>query len=131
MIDETRLSEVEEGTREQLAQQCRIAFSVAYVCWFQLPRGRQNQTSNIFSIQLLGSFFRIENMINSSTSLRPRCPPPLPASPQGRGIHPATPSRRPARDRSVSPAVVSAPPRSNLARALAPSARSAGLGFGS
>ena len=64
-------------------------------------------------------------------SLRPRCPPPPPASPQGRGIHPATPSRRPARDRSVSPAVVSAPPRSNLARALTPSARSAGLGFGS
>ena len=58
MIDETRLSEVEEGTREQLAQQCRIAFSVAYVCWFQFPRGRQNQTSNIFSIQLLGSFFQ-------------------------------------------------------------------------
>ena len=96
-----------------------------------VPISKGPAKSDIFSIQLLGSFFRIENMINSLTCLRPRCPPPPPASPQGRGIRPATPSLRPARDRSVSPAVVSAPPRSNLARALAPSARSDGFRFGS
>ena len=60
-----------------------------------------------------------------SSSSSSACLPARPRHPPGDR------SRRPARDRSVSPAVVSAPPRSNLARALAPSARSAGLGFGS
>ena len=52
----------------------------------------------------------------------------LPARPRHQ---PGVPSRRRRATVPFPLAAVSAPPRSNLARALAPSARSAGLGFGS